>query len=66
MHSLKGAAGTLGLTAIANTAERIEACLRDALALQQRADEILALSGTLGAQCTGMMEALQRVNPTKT
>ena len=59
-HSLKGAAGTLGLTAIADLATRIDARLNEAGVSGTHTDEILALCGELGAAWTALNQALQR------
>lgn len=62
-HSLKGAAGTLGLVAIADSAALLEACLNDEQAFERRGEEIRAHTLALGTALKALVAALPAPAP---
>ncbi|MBL8337337.1 MAG: PAS domain S-box protein [Rhodoferax sp.] len=61
MHSLKGAAGTLGLTALADCAARLDVLLKDAQALVQPHPDVGALCRELAAHWARLHGTLQQL-----
>jgi len=57
-HSLKGAAGTLGLIDIADIATRLDACLKHEQAIEPQREDIRAMSAELGAAWAALAAAL--------
>ncbi len=60
-HSLKGAASTLGLLAIADIAARLNVCLRKEHALELHSDQVRWMSTELAAAWNPLLEALPPV-----
>jgi len=57
-HSLKGAAGTLAITDIAEIATRLDACLKQELAFERQGETIRAMSAELGAAWRALLAVL--------
>ena len=66
VHSVKGAAGTLGLVTITNIATRLEVLLKDGQAIEQRSEQIRCIMIELSEAWEELMTFLPALPPSAT